>query len=167
MAKNVLLVLVLSLLAVSPIISSEPEKKSLAGISGMNLIIETLDDVALEAGLSKEQLKTDVEQKLRLAEIEVDSKSSPYVYVWINCALPKSASGQEMGYVAMVHVEFKQEVYVLGNSHRMYAPTWESSLLIWGSQSGFEDDARKRVRDLMDQFINDYISVNRKNGIEK
>ena len=158
MAKNLLLVLVLGLVSVSPLVSSDPERESLAGISGMNLTIETLNDDALEAGLSKEQLETDVEQQLLLAEIKVDSKFSPYVYVWINCAFPKSASGQEMGYIAILQVEFNQEVYVLDNSHRMYAPTWESSVLIWGSKSSYADDARKRVRDLMDQFITDYLA---------
>lgn len=162
MAKNVLLVLVLSLLTVSSTISSELEQKSLADIAGMHLIVEPLGNEALETGLSQEKLKTDAEQKLRLAKIEVDPKFGPHINILINCAFPKSASGQEMGYIAMVQVEFNQEIYVLENFHRMYAPTWESSILIWGSKSGFENDARKRVRDLMDQFINDYLAANPK-----
>ncbi len=167
MIKNALWVLGLVLVAASPIVSSEPEQKSLAGISGMNLIVGTLADDAMEAGLSRGQLKSDVEEKLLLAQIKVDPKYKPYVYVWINSAFPKSASGQEMGYIAIVKVEFNQEVYVLDNSHRMYAPTWKSSVFIWGSRSGFQDDVRKRVRDLLDLFIKDYLAANPKKQEKK
>ena len=162
MTIKFLWVIVLSFVTVPPGISSEPERKSLAGISGMNLIVEAPNDGALEAGLTKEQLKTDAELKLRFAEIKVGSQYNPYVYVFINSAFPMSASGQEMGYIATVQVEFRQEVYVLDNSHRMYAPTWASSILIWGSKSSFKDDARKRVRDLIDEFIDDYLAANPK-----
>ena len=162
MAKNVLLVLVLSLLAVSSTISSELEQKSLADISGMHLIVEPLGNEALEMGLSQETLQTDAEQKLRLAKVEVDPQFGPHISILINCAFPKSASGQEMGYIAMVKVEFNQEIYILENFHRMYAPTWKSSILIWGAKDGFENDARERVRDLMDQFIKDYLAANQK-----
>jgi hypothetical protein len=167
MAKNALWALGLILAAVSPLISSEPEQKSLAGISGVNLIVGTLADDALEAGLSAEQLKADVEEKLRLAQIEVDPKYRPYVYVSINSAFPKSASGEAMGYIAMVKVELNQEVYVLDNSHRMYAPTWKSSVLIWGSRGGFQDDVRKRIRGLIDLFVKDFLAANTKKPEKK
>ena len=167
MAKNALWVLGVILAMASPVISSEPEQKSLAGISGMNLMIGTLADEALEAGLSREQLKADAEEKLGLAQIKVDPKYKPYVYVSINSAFPKSASGQEMGYIAIAKVEFNQEAYILENSHRMYAPTWERTVFIWGSRSGFQDDARKSVGNLMDLFIKDYLEANSKKPEKK
>jgi len=42
--------------------------------------------------------------------------------------------------------------------------TWHESFLYLanGSLSGGRDDARETVRDLMDQFINDYLSINPK-----
>ena len=162
MAKKVLLVLVLGLAGILPAITGEPERKSLAGISGMNLVVEILDDGALEAQLNEEQLRTEVEGKLRLAKINVDPQYSPYMNVRINCALPKSASGQDMGYVAMVRVAFMQDVYVMENSHNMYAPTWESRMFIWGSKGNFGIDAVKSTRNLMDQFISDYLAANKK-----
>jgi hypothetical protein len=162
MAKNALLMLVLGLAAVSPVIASEAERKSLAGISGMNLTAEILGGDALETQLNKEQLKTEVEDQLRPAEIRVDSEYSPYIYVRINCALPKSSSGQEMGYVAMVQVTFMQDVYIMENSYNMYAPTWESRILIWGAQSSFGSDAIQSVRNLMTEFIDDYLAANEK-----
>lgn len=167
MPKNALWVFGLTLVAASSVISSEPEQKSLAGISGMNLMVGTLSDDALEAGLSRDQLKADIEEKLRLAQIKVNPKYKPYVYVSINSAFPKSASGEEMGYIAMVKVEFNQEVYVLDNSHRMYAPTWKRSIFIWGARSGFQEDARKRVRDLVDLFIKDHLAANQRKQEEK
>lgn len=162
MAKRILLALLLSLVAVSPTICSEDERKSLAGITGMNVIVEIIQGDLLEAGLSKEQLKTDVELKLRHAGIKVDSQFSPFVYVRIDCSLPKSASGQDMGYIAVAKIQFKQGVYIPGKFDLMYAPTWESSITIWGPKSNYQDDARKRVGDLIDQFINDYLAVNPK-----
>jgi hypothetical protein len=66
------------------------ERETLRGLNGISVVVEELSSVSSSAGLSKDQLRTAVELKLRLAGVKVvtDAESislpgAPHLYVQI------------------------------------------------------------------------------------
>ena len=47
---------------------------SLVGVKGVSILVERLYDDARATGLTREQVKTDIESKLRLAGIKINSE---------------------------------------------------------------------------------------------
>ena len=99
---GLLLALLAGIPAAVPQQPSIDEKQSLAGVSGLYVTVEDINDTAKADGLSAEQLKTDVERRLRLAGIKVGYGFSPFLYVQI--AYIKNARN----YAFNINVEFQQ-----------------------------------------------------------
>src|SRR4030095_1084507 len=59
----------------------ESNRRTLQGIRSLNVIIGDLDSDGRKSGLTEEQLRTDVELKLRLAGITIDPKSVQFLYL--------------------------------------------------------------------------------------
>jgi hypothetical protein len=164
MAMNLLLALAISLATIAPQ-STSAERESLAGFSSMDVVIEGLGDEALATGLSTDQLKTDVELKLRLAgiKVKVTSEQLPsFLYVRITYLRGLTTQGRPLGFDCMVEVQFKQFATLLLNNKLMMVPTWYVGSLINGPEDTAQSRIRQLVRDKVDQFINDYLSVNPK-----
>jgi hypothetical protein len=106
MALNLLLALAISLATVAPQ-STTDERDSLIGIPGVRVLIENLSADALATGLSADQLKTDVELKLRLAGIKVISLPINGLYVQITYLKAETVQG-EIGFSCYVEVSFRQ-----------------------------------------------------------
>ena len=140
---------------------SQAARDSLRGLPGVNVLIEDLKPEVERAGLTKTQLQTDVELRLRQSEIRVLTKQEqrsvigqPYVYVNVNVLLGLSGLA-----VYSIKVELCQKASLETGEIRYGATTWDVAML------GAIDRARlaqirDKVRDPVDQFINAYLSVN-------
>jgi hypothetical protein len=118
-----------------------------------------------EYGISSHQLLNDVELRLRLAGIKVDSNSSQTLLVVVTIMkIEPSASSSVIGRYGTVQIKLEEEVRLSRNPRiSIMAPTWQSYLMyLHGPPDDFGKRCRDAVRDFTDVFINDYLSVNPK-----
>jgi hypothetical protein len=148
----------------------QPRQRSLAGISVMGVVVQDLTKDAIEAGLIKEQIRTDVELKLRREGIRIVSEEeqlkvpgSPCINVQINClrhkTLPILVFDINVTLIQGVFLMRNQEITAIGG-------TWFRDLLGCVGDSLFVSTVRQGVDDLVDIFLNDYLAANPKK-IEK
>lgn len=145
---------------------SKLENESLRGLKGVYVLIEVLDPDTEEDGLRKSQIQTDVELKLRLAGIKVLTEEerfketgAPFLYVAIN--ILRRDSG--LSYVFFTNVSFQQLVCLVRNKNiYVFAKTWDEGVLGHGGIGNIANFIRDSVKDKVDIFINDYLSVNPK-----
>ena len=142
------------------------DEKSLRGLQGVNVLIERLSSDAEQAGLNSTNIQTDVELKLRLAGIKVLSEEEsikqrgyPYLYVDAIVGVSKNPSG--LAYYS-VRCALKQAVTLTrDDSISTIATTWDTSIAGLVGTNKLQN-IRDDIKDLVDEFINDYLSVNPK-----
>jgi len=139
------------------------EKRWLMGLSGVNVGV-TLDPDVERQGLTINQLQIDVEWRLRQAGIPVLSPhdylmtlGQPMLYIF------QSVKAKGNGLIVdQVSISLNQDVK-LSRDHNISGSlaTWEK-ISINVIENLEAKDVRKRVMDLIDQFINDYLAANPK-----
>ena len=142
------------------------ERASLAGLAGVNVLIEAMDPDVEPEGLERSALQTDVEVKLRQAGVRVltiteslVAPGSPYLYLRVTTV---QADKVLPLYAVEIHLELNQEVMLARKPEiALVAPTWSTS---WVGAAGTKmlDRVRERVRDRVDEFINAYLAANPK-----
>jgi hypothetical protein len=150
----------LILLLVSPCIlgSDLPfDRATLVGIKSIRVIIEDLTPESPE-GLTKSQLQTDVELKLRLAGAKVPDSPSPHPYLYVR--VNSMTSG--VNYVYAITVSLEQPVTVLATNTLYPASTWSVDTIAIAGRSVALEKIRSNVADSVDKFLNAYLSVNPK-----
>ena len=139
-------------------------EESLQGIRGLAVVIEPLSSEIARAGLTFTDIRTDVELKLRLAGIKVltieesvNEPGSPWLYVNANVGL----SNNFVFY--SIFVELKQSARLTRDASIMShnATTWHTATTGFGGNSRVRE-IRNVIKDLVDEFINAYLSVNPK-----
>lgn len=138
--------------------------ESLRGLQGVMVVVEKIQPEAERDGLTKSQLQVGVELELRKSGIKVLTKEErlstpggPYLYVNVN--LRKSSVGV---YGISIKVELYQELILSRDpSIITLAATWHTGY------AGIVGVMNLRnvydvTKDLIDIFINDYLSVNPK-----
>ncbi len=142
------------------------EVRSLVGVKGIYVTITDLNEDARSAGLTKEQLKTDVELKLRLAGIKLNSPaewfSSKHEELFlVTIATDSEDDSPSIAYT--VAVELSQLRKLPRRPHaRVFAPTWGRDTVGMCLKNEFPEEARKHVKTNVDKFINDYLKANPK-----
>ena len=144
--------------------SADDEIESLRGLKGFYVQALELSANLEGVGLTREQIQTDVELKLRLAGIKVVSKEEmfkipgfPSLYIIV------AAAGTETFGLA-VRLELKQVATLNRNSKiEVYPVTWSKWIIGIGSKNHVTS-IRDQVKNLTDSFINNYLSVNPKGG---
>ena len=135
------------------------KQKESRGISDINVEVESLSDGAKALGLSAETIQTDVELKLRLAGIRVVTEKEvlelpgmPTLYVVIT--VPNSARAVSMG------IQLQQNVLLERNGQRAVgAKTWDVGAV---GVNLTAQDVRDQIKDMVDMFLNAWLSVNPK-----
>ena len=138
--------------------------ESLRGLKGVNVVVEDLQPNIEADGLGRDSIQADVELELRLAGIRVLTEEErlkepgcPYLYVNVNSY--KDSTIQT--YVFSISVELKQDVILMRYLQTVVygATTWYTSR-VGIVRAQMVDDIRDFVKDDVDKFINDYLSVN-------
>lgn len=148
-------------------------RSSLKTLPGVRVTVERFRSAAEEAGFDKQVFQTDVELKLRMAGIsvlEADDLEQPWLYLNVNVL--HRETGQRAAF--NIDLELMQAVILrsqlstnledstertLGRA-TVYTPTWTSGVLGAGTVA----DARNAAKDLVDKFVNDWLTVNPLNG---
>ncbi len=151
---------------VSDVSAQQPkyEIESLRGLKGVSVEIEKLSFNIEKDGLKREQIKTDVELKLRLAGIKVvteeesiNEPGQPYLFVNVN------SNKSELGFYSFsITIELNQLVLLIRDLDTIFtACTWSTKTVGF---AGVEKvgQIRDYIKDDVDLFINDYLFVNPK-----
>jgi hypothetical protein len=161
--RSVVLLLPLALLTVcrAPATDNEVTRKTLRGISRINVLVEPLGSDAKDDGLSEQSIQTDVELKLRMAGItvvtEVESLKAPGMPVLYVFVQTKLSGGL---YAFSITVSLEQGVLLARDtSVFILTSTWSASSIGAVGKSNLSQ-VRGSVGDAADQFLNAYLSVN-------
>jgi len=143
----------------------------LKGLEGVEVLVEEVKAELEDYNLTAIQIQTEVEAKIREAEIKILSKEEnekvqplrkPYLYVKIN-SLKLPWTREVVAY--NIEVSLKQIVVLPGQPKSMrkslYAPTWQKSIVGAATPKNFAE-IRDGVRQLTDKFIKAYLAENPK-----
>jgi hypothetical protein len=136
---------------------NQATRKTLHDVQPIKVVVEPLKWSIENAGLKTRQLRNDTELKLRLAGIRVVSPNDPgKPSLRVNARVIKF--GQRDRYIFNIAVEFVQTVS-LGRRPQIKtdAVTWSTAVT---GTSRKLSTVRDQVGELVDVFINAYLSVN-------
>ena len=143
----------------------------LRGLEGVEVLVEEVNAELEECNLTAIQIQTDVEAKLREAEIKVLSKEEnekihplrkPYLYVKIKShKLP----WKRMVVAYNIEIALKQLVCLTAqpkpSSKPFFVPTWYKNIVGAAVPKDFPE-IREGIHEIMDKFIKDYLAANPK-----
>jgi hypothetical protein len=140
---------------------ADSDRTTLQGIKGVFVSIKNIEPEIEKDGLTKSQIQTDVELKLRQSGLKVLSDKEllktpgmPTLNVY-----PQVFKSSQKFYVYKINVRLFQYVYLQRNGQGILAPTWSLGHL------GISTDVnyiRNQTKDYVDKFINAWLSVNQK-----
>jgi hypothetical protein len=142
---------------------NEFTRKSLKGLTGVEVAVTPLDSDAIKDGLSEAQIQTDVELRLRMAGVKVltseemlKAPGMPTLRVFVN-----TIKREELySYSAEVYLE--QNVRLARDPADLFiAQTWNCGA-VGRVGSHNLNQIRDIIKDEVDKFINAYLSVNPK-----
>jgi hypothetical protein len=129
---------------------------TLKGLSGVQVLIEELNDAAKALGLDTAAIQTDVELKLRMAGLRVLSDEEerstpdrPWLYVNVNV----------VGKAAAIGVNFNQTARLARTGETASVTTWSRTGLATNPTA---ESVRNQIKDYVDAFLNDWLSANPK-----
>ena len=128
---------------------------SLRGIESMDLAVEGLGAAAKAIGLTKQQLQTDVELKMRTAGVKVDDSAGPYLY--LNVGVVHSGATGRVAF--SITLKFRQMGTFL-DGYEGHGTTWDKNSFGMSGERGAARYIRESVGDRVDEFLNDYLKAN-------
>jgi hypothetical protein len=136
------------------------DDETLQGITSIKVFVEGVDPADKPRGLTRGQLQTDVESRLRKAGIAVSADATEYLYVNVNTL----QSRQRLSSFSVV-VMVRQAAYLV----RDPAITAPAAITWWKGTDGITAAAdlrsvRDAVGDLVDKFIHAYREQNPKSN---
>ena len=130
------------------------DEASLKNLKSLYVLVEKLPSGLEQAGISREQVKTDAELRLRRSGILV-APTFPSAYLYINI----NAMQAEDGWIFAVQLSFEQSVSLERDpSISTIASTWTTGSVARYSNSRLQE-LRRLVGDLVDGFINEYLGA--------
>lgn len=147
--------------------STASDIESLRGLKGVAVFIEPISPDAEKGGLSITQLQTDVERRLRRARIPIFPKGEgPAVSGMGDLCIKATTLKPFIGdYSFYVEVKLHQTVRLKRDEFvsKYTATTWNSGGY-WGTIGAGQMSSKVRevVGNNVDEFINEYLAVNRK-----
>ncbi len=143
---------------------SSHSRATLRGLRGVYVKVERLGAEIVKEGLTRQLIEEDVKQKLDSAGIRILSDTeglrqfaNPYLHVRPN--IRKTKTGL---YLCFITIEFVQDARLVRNKSLLRpVPTW--SVGVQGAvYKDFSEKVRNHIKNLMDRFIDAYLSVNRR-----
>jgi len=138
-------------------------RTSLKGLRGFAVVVNGVSEEAKKDGLTPEQLQTDTELRLRktgLIVVNIEGQSASMVPVlYIKLLFLKNSTSL---YAVRCDVELLQDVTADANGERVFAPTWSDGTVLTVGSNKIGEAVRGEIGDLVDKFLNAYLSVNPK-----
>jgi len=157
------LVVVMICASPSDAVDSDHTRTSLKGLAGVHVLVEHFDDERKRAGFDRRTFQTDVELKLRMAGIKVLSEKEHFSVsgmptLTVNVTPLHKEPAKHASYA--VQLQLSQWVRLVREPSlgRLRGVTWSHG----GVGIGPIPFVREDVKDMTDQFINAWLSVNPK-----
>ena len=168
MKKPSMVVLALSVVPVFAVLAQEPatQRATLAGLTGVELVVEELNLGVEQDGLTRSTLRSDVELKLRQAGIQVLSPTerlatpgSPYLYLRVS-----TVKNRVSIYGYHIAIELRQLVRLTRDSGvTSWAATWQSGGIVGTiGADKLSTTVRENVQEEVDTFLGAYVAANLK-----
>jgi hypothetical protein len=145
---------------------SPDEVETLRGIKGIEVVVGVLPPAFKKIGLTRETIKQDVALKLRMAGIQILKKNEifsepggPYLFIGVTV---RNSSNL---FIYHIVVELRQQARLVRapDITGCCMGTWETGVLGGGEiRTISAQKIRNAIKDQVDKFINDYLSVNPK-----
>jgi hypothetical protein len=139
---------------------TDSDRETLRGITAVHVVVDINTEI-MEKGLSKTQVRTDVELRLRLAGIRVLTSEEYYVDTthagMLSVGIGGGTRETSPYYIYSISVELWQPALLVRNG------SWVMALTYIESFDGFTNKRstiRNVTKDAIDLFINDFLSVN-------
>jgi hypothetical protein len=147
--------------------TEQDSRSSLRGFPGVHVVVLGVN-LPEEVGLTRVQLKTEAELKLRAEGIRVLTREeaiktpgNPFLYVRV---LTMESSNEL--YVYSIEVELRQWVSMLRDPDiRTYTPTWSTEVIGMTGAVNVKTIVRDAVIGSVDRFAKVYLDVNPERGI--
>lgn len=141
------------------------ERVTLAGLTGVHVVVHEVGPEAEREGLSRSSLQADVEQRLRRAGLRVftpteamASVGRPTLELRVN--LLRSPEPPQ-GYIYSVDLSLRQQIrLVRDRTVESYAVTWSENREVGGVRATRVSVVREAVRSRVDQFVAAWQAVN-------
>lgn len=141
------------------------QKDGLRGLKGVHVVVENLRPEVERLGLTKKVVQATVEQRLRRMKIKVLGKPKPpalstlYIVVKTFDVKPRGILVYGINLMLMEYAYLKREVGSVGDLREVRAINWfKGSVGYVGPPSAI--GVLKKVEELVDLFISDYLAVN-------
>jgi hypothetical protein len=136
---------------------------SLSGLSMFQVLVGELNPEVQKDGLRSEQLRTDVELKLRIAGLRiipnliwVDTLGAAQLYIEVNTLKSKTIQ-----YVYWIKINVIQKVSLIRKtSGETLANTWSIPVMGVVGSNNIVGTIREEIGKGIDKFINSYLSAN-------
>ncbi len=137
----------------------EPRQRSLMGIEEVYVNIEDLNETALELGLTRETLRTDVESRLRSVGLRVTSDDSAEVHLYVQAiVVPILVMDKVEGVAVGIRVECRQNARLLRNGDfQPLVTTWDRTSV---QVTADGEHIRRNIGESVDLFANDDLAAN-------
>ncbi len=150
------------------------DRASLQGMEGLYILIDGQFESLIRKGITKEQLKTDVELQLRKAGIKVLTEQesvalpgTPYLSVTFQvsegiCKVSHTDSSLKFYAIGML-IQLHQEVRLDRNPKiKINGVTWKAATTSWFTAKEMKNGTREHLKNGIDLFANEYLAVNSK-----
>jgi hypothetical protein len=139
--------------------AAQSDAGELKGLQAVGVTIEDLDVGARNVGLTREQLQTNVELKLRLAGLRVaqndaSAPPSPFVYVQI------VTFGVDDLHFYVADIKLEEPVRILRNGRSTLASTWTKGGYGSATSAALHDAILQDVANRTDEFLNSWVAAN-------
>lgn len=163
--KNALATITLAFLFCSTLMAQDSElrRTSVKGLTGVGVVIESLDADAEKYGLSKDQIQTVVELRLRMAGIKVLTRAqrlvtleNPFLLINLNTFKRQETYSYSLDISLHQWVRLERDPQISVPAH-----TWSVGMV--GSVGSKNlNQVTDDIKDNVDKFINAWLSVNPK-----
>lgn len=147
--------------------------RSLYGLEGVNVLVESPGADEKQLGLTQSQLQTDIEVKLRTAGIRVFSaeesrETSDGAYLYCNVNIKVDSDGlcaisYELSLNQIVYMNRSEEVTEKMSYYtKVYGITWDTGGVAISGVNNAKSGSREIVKDSIDEFINAFLAANPK-----
>jgi hypothetical protein len=159
------LFILLSLAVIASASDDKTDRATLKGIQSMCVVVEVADQS--HSKLSKEELQTDIEGKLKQAGLAIDKNGTTCLYLNVRVlqAIGRQAIRRKEKpiplYAVDVRLEFLQTVALTRDpAAKTYAPTWSTANMATVASDDLSKTTLEITNSLVDQFLTAYKSVN-------
>jgi hypothetical protein len=139
------------------------DRATLRGIAGVNIVVDPVDPVVEKAGATRPELAARLEDRLRGADIPIDSASREFVALRLTSV--RGGRGPLTQIAVAITISLYQPVELVRDPKvRTATQTWEVETVLLAGTGALYRACQDSIDDLAARFVAAYRSVNAANA---